>query len=186
MNDQFREEVVTRRNRAMENLLFVLANLVMGVAGLYALLMVNVMLSVISAQGFSTGMLFEIILLLIAVASAVLLFLFRDRIKTEYEYTFTNGTMDFAKVFNNRKRRSLGTMNIRNVEACGMVDSGSFRRYLNTPGVIRLNWFLNREAQLFYFYFVKDSKKSLMVIEPSDEMLSLIKKSVGQGKYQTN
>lgn len=186
MNDQFREEVVTRKNRSIENLMYILANLVMVVCGLYALLMVNVMLSLISAQGFSTGMLFEIVILLFAVASAVLLFLFRDRIKTEYEYTFTNGTMDFARVFNNRKRKSLGTMNIRNVEACGMVDSGSFRRFLSMPGVVRLNWFLNREAQLFYFYFVKDSKKSLMVIEPSDEMLSLIKKSVGQGKFQTN
>lgn len=186
MNDQFREEVVTRRNRTIENLLFVLANLVMGISGIYALLMVNIMLSVISAQGFSTGMLFEIGLLLIAIAGAVLLFLFRDRIRTEYEYTFTNGTMDFAKVFNNRKRKSLGTMNIRNVEACGMVDSGSFRRYLSMPGVVRLNWFLNREAQLFYFYFVKDSRKSLMVIEPSDEMLGLIRKFVGQGKFQTN
>ncbi|MGI6726218.1 MAG: hypothetical protein ACOX62_08530 [Christensenellales bacterium] len=77
-------------------------------------------------------------------------------------------------------------MNIRNVEACGMVSSGSFNRYLNTPGVVRLNWFLNRDADLFYFYFVKDSKKSLLIIEPSEEMLSLIKKNVGQGKFQIN
>ena len=121
MNDQFREEVVTRRNRSIENLMYILANLVMVVCGLYALLMVNVMLSLISAQGFSTGMLFEIVILLFAVASAVLLFLFRDRIKTEYEYTFTNGTMDFARVFNNRKRKSLGTMNIRNVRSESVV-----------------------------------------------------------------
>ena len=116
----------------------------------------------------------------------MLLFIYRDRIRTEYEYTFTNGTMDFAKVFNNRKRKPLGTMNIRNVEACGMVDSGSFRRYLSVPGVVQLNWFLNRGARLFYFYLIKDGKKSLMVLEPSEAMLELIKKFVGQGKFQTN
>ena len=35
-------------------------------------------------------------------------------------------------------------------------------------------------------YFVKESKKSLMVIEPSEEMLGLIRKNVGQGKFQNN
>lgn len=47
---------------------------------------------------------------------AVLLFLRRDRIRTEYEYTFTNGQMDFAQVFNNKKRKNLGTMNLKNVK----------------------------------------------------------------------
>ena len=69
---------------------------------------------------------------------------------------------------------------------CRLVSSGSFHRYLSTPNVNRLNWFLNRDAELFYFYFVKDSKKTLMVIEPSEEMVSLIRKNVGQGKFQTN
>ena len=46
---------------------------------------------------------------------AVLLFLRRDRLKTEYEYTFTNGQLDFAQVYNNKKRKNLGTMNLRNV-----------------------------------------------------------------------
>ena len=45
---------------------------------------------------------------------------------------------------------------------------------------------MNRDANLFYFYFVKDSKKTLLIIEPSDAMLALIKKNVGQGKFQVN
>ncbi|NLB38256.1 MAG: hypothetical protein GX810_03275, partial [Clostridiales bacterium] len=103
----------------------------------------------------------------------------------EYEYTFTNGQMDFARVFNNKKRKALGTMNVRNVEACGKVSSGSFHRYLSMPGVKRINWFLNRDAELFYFYFVKDNVKNIMVIEPSPEMLDLIIKAC-PGKYQQN
>ena len=186
MRDHFREEVVTKRNRTMESLIFVLATITMVIAGAYALFMINMLISLISMQGFSTQMILEIALVLVMAAIAVLLFLYRDRIRTEYEYTFTNGTMDFAQVFNNKKRKALGTMNIRNVEACGLVSSGSFHRYLSTPNVNRLNWFLNRDAELFYFYFVKDSKKTLMVIEPSEEMVSLIRKNVGQGKFQTN
>ena len=186
MIDQFREEVVTRRNRTLENLLMAIANVFMVVSGIFAMFMLQSVLMVISTQGFSSGLILTVLITLLFIASAALLFLFKDRIRTEYEYTFTNGTMDFAQVFNNRKRKPLGTMNIRNVEACGMVDSGSFHRFLSTPGVVRLNWFLNRDANLFYFFFVKDSKKSLMIIEPSEEMLSLIKKYVGQGKFQNN
>lgn len=186
MRDHFREEVVTKRNRTVESLIFVLATITMVIAGAYALFMINMLISLISMQGFSTQMILEIALVLVMAAIAVLLFLYRDRIRTEYEYTFTNGTMDFAQVFNNKKRKALGTMNVRNVEACGMVNSGAFRRYLSMPGVKRLNWFLNRDADLFFFYFAKDGKRSLMILEPSPDMIDLIKRYVGAGKFQTN
>lgn len=186
MLDQFMEEVVTRRNRTMENVLMAVANISMVLSGILAMFFIQSLMVVISTQGFGAETMFYILLTLFFAGSAVLLFLFKDRIRTEYEYTFTNGVMDFAQVFNNRKRKALGTMNIRNVEACGMVNSGSFNRYLNTPGVTRLNWFLNRDADLFYFYFIKDNKKSLLIIEPSETMLGLIKKNIGQGKFQIN
>ncbi len=186
MLDQFREEVVTKRNRTFEGITMVLANISMVVSGILAMFFLQSLMMAITTQGLSVEMLFTIVITLLLAGMAVLLFLFRDRIRTEYEYTFTNGTMDFAQVFNNRKRKALGTMNVRNVEACGLVSSGSFHRFLNTPGITRLNWFLNRDANLFYFYFTKDSKKTLLVIEPSDEMMDLIKKNVGQGKFQTN
>lgn len=186
MQDRFREEVVTRHNKALENTMYYLATAFMVLAAVYSLFMINIMLSLLTAGGFKPEYIPEIVLTLVMLAAAVLLFLYRDRIRTEYEYTFTNGTMDFAQVFNNRKRKPLGTMNVRNVEACGMVASGSFNRYLSVPGVNRLNWFLNRGADLFYFYFSKEGKKTLLVIEPSQEMLDLIRKAVGPGKFQTN
>lgn len=186
MNDHFREEVVVKRNRTTESLLYTLATIVMVIAGAYALFMVNLLISLISINGFSAQIALEIALVLIMAAVAVLLFLYRDRIKTEYEYTFTNGTLDFAQVFNNKKRKALGSMNVRNVEACGMVNSGAFKRYLAMPGVKRLNWFINREADLFFFYFSKEAQKTLLVLEPSPEMIELFKKYVGYGKFQTH
>ena len=186
MLDQFREEVVTRRNKGFEGVTMALANISMVVSAILAVFLLQSVMVMISTQGFTVEMMIYIAITLLVGAMAVLLFIFKDRNRTEYEYTFTNGTMDFAQVYNNRKSKALGTMNIRNVEACGLVSSGSFHRFLNTPNVTRLNWFLNRDANLFYFYFTKDSKKTLLVIEPSDEMIDLIKKNVGQGKFQTN
>lgn len=184
--DVFHEEVVVKHNQGAQNFLYAVAFALMLVCALYALLMLNPLIMVISQEGLSTGVLAEGGLVLLAAAAAVLIFLKKDEIKTEYEYTFTNGILDFAKVFNNKKRRALGSMNIRNVEACGLVASGSFKRYSSAPGVKMVNWFLNRDAELFYFYFVKDGAKKMIVMEPSQELLGHIRRGVGQGKYQVN
>ena len=184
--DQFMEEVVTKRNRSAENILLGLAWVAMILSGLLAMFMFNMIIMSVSTQGFSSNLIFDVAITLIMLVACVFIFLFKDRIKTEYEYTFTNGILDFAKVFNNKKRKTMGTMNVRNVDAIGMVNSGSFKRYLSMPGLKRINWFLNRDAELFYMYFQKNNVKSLMVIEPSPQMRTLITKAAGQSKFQQN
>ena len=173
--DNFLEEVATKRNKGSQTIAYIFANVLMILSGIWAFITLQVLMYAFQGK-MGTG---EIIY-------NVVLFLDRDKIKTEYEYTFTNGTMDFAQVYNNKKRKNLGTMNIKNVEAMGLVNSGSFNRYINMQGVKRSNWFVNRDAQLFYFYFSKDSQKRIIIIEVSDEMLSLIKRYAAQGAYQIN
>lgn len=184
--DQFMEEVASKRNKGAENMMLVLAWAAMIMSGIIAMFMFNLISMAISTQGFSAGMILDIAITVAMIAAAVLIFLFKDRIKTEFEYTFTNGILDFAKVFNNRKRKAIGTMNVKNVEAVGMVNSGSFKRYLNMPGIKRLNWFINRDAELFYLYFQRDGAKSLLVMEPSEAMRNMIIRAAGQGKFQKN
>ena len=115
---------------------------------------------------------------------AVYTFLIHDRILTEYEYTFTNGALDFAEVYNNRKRKSLGSLNVKNVECFGKVNSDKFQRYLNTPGVKRMNWFLNREAELYFFYFTKGSDRKMIIFEPSEDLVKDIREYLPHGAYQ--
>ena len=88
------------------------------------------------------------------------------------------------EVYNNKKRKSLGSLNVRNIESFGKVNSEKFKRYLNMPGVKRMNWFLNREAELYYFYFTKDTAKKMISLEPSDEMVDYIKQYIPRGTYQ--
>lgn len=184
--DNFLEEVATRRNRGVESMVYALANVMMVVCGLIAFLQLQVLMMVINAGEGIGAIIYYGVCTALTAAIAVILYLRRDRIRTEYEYTFTNGQMDFAQVFNNKKRKNLGTMNIKNVEALGLVNSGSFNRYINMKDVKRSNWFINRDAQLFYFYFSKDNVKRIIIIEVSDEMLSLIKRYAAQGAYQVN
>lgn len=176
MMDHFHEEVVVKRNRAFNDILFALSNVAMIICALLAFMTLSSLLG-----NFN---LFNLLFVLVNGAIAFLLFLYRDRLRTEYEYTFTNGDLDFAKVFNNQKRKTLGTMRVKNVDAFGPVDSEGFRKIINMPELKRRNWFLNRGANLYYFYYQKENAKNVIVLEPSDELVDMIKKYLPMGVYR--
>lgn len=173
--DHFLEEVVVKRKPLMQNLAHVFANIFMVISAIMGVMYLQLIF-----------MQFDVITLIITViflGIAVLLFLFRDRLKTEYEYTFTNGDLDFAQVYNNQKRKSLGTMRVKNVDTFGPVDSEGFRKLINMPGVKRKNWFLNRDADLYFFYYQKENDKNIIIFEPSEEMVEYIRKYLPRGVY---
>ena len=176
MMDHFHEEVVIKRNRVLNDILYMLSNVVMVISAVLAFMMLSSLLG-----NFS---LFTLVFVLVNGAIAFLLFLYRDRLRTEYEYTFTNGDLDFAKVFNNQKRKTLGTMRVKNVDAFGPVNSEGFRKIINMPDLKRRNWFLNRDANLYYFYYQKENAKNVIVLEPSDELVDMIKKYLPMGVYR--
>ncbi len=178
--DRFREEVVRKHKRGLEEVMYYLAFVVMVLTGLTALLYISAFLSYIT-QGFDF---YSLIVGLLNAAVCVYLFLRRDRLRTEYEYTFTNGALDFAQVFNNAKRKSLGSLNVKTVDAFGPVNSASFQRYIGMQGMKQSRWFLNREAELYYFYFQKESNKRIIVFEPSKEMVEDIRAFLPYGVYQ--
>lgn len=174
--DRFLEEIVVKKNKGLNELLYILTAVVMVLAALMGFMYLNVIF-----YSFSVG---TLIVMLVNLAVAVLLFLFRDRLRTEYEYTFTNGDMDFAQVFNNKKRKSLGSLKMNRIDAFGKVDSAAFQRYISMPGIQKTNWFLNRGAELYYFYFQKETSKRIIIIEPSEEMVKYIKQYLPRGAWQ--
>lgn len=174
--DHFMEEVVVKKNRGFQETLYVLANVVMVLAAILGATDLQMLFLHFSVIG--------LIEMLVMLAIALGLFLRRDRLRTEFEYTFTNGDLDFAQVFNNQKRKTLGTMRVKNVEAFGPVDSNGFRKLVNMPALKRRNWFLNRGAKLYYFYYQKESAKNMIVFEPSDELVDMIRKYLPHGAYQ--
>ena len=174
--DHFLEEVVVKQKNTMNRILYYFSWVVM----VFAALVASMTLSSLTMQ-FNW---FSVVVILLSAGIAVYTWFFHDRLLTEYEYTFTNGALDFAEVYNNKKRKSLGSLNVRNVEAFGKVSSSSFQRYLNTPGIKRMNWFLNREAELYYFYFTKESDKKMIILEPSEEMVGYIRQYLPHGAYR--
>lgn len=174
--DHFMEEVVVKRKKLAQDVAYYLATITMVVSAILGF-------SLLSALFYNFHIL-NLIIVLLFIGSAVLLFLRKDWLRTEYEYTFTNGDLDFAQVFNNQKRKSLGTMRVKNVEAFGPVNTEGFRKLVNMPNLKRKNWFLNRDAQLYYFYYQKESSKMMIVLEPSDELVDMVKKYLPHGAYR--
>ena len=174
--DHFLEEVVVKRRNTVNRILYYLSWVIM----IFAALVASITLSSLMTS-FS---LYSLVVTLLSAGIAVYTWFFHDKLLTEYEYTFTNGALDFAEVYNNKKRKSLGSLNVKNVEAFGKVSSPAFQRFLNTPGVKRMNWFLNRDAELYYFYFTKESDKKMIILEPSEEMVGYIRQYLPHGAYR--
>ena len=172
MLDNFREEVVVRHKRGVYTLMYYLSWVLIVVFGLIALVgLMNIM------NFFTTGEfnLLSVIMLVGFGGVAFLLWRNKDEMRAEYEYAFTNGDLDIAKVLNNSRRKYLTSLPMKTVEAAGPVTDGSFQRYVTMKDVKKHNWFLNREAKLYYFYFTKSNVKHLVIAELSDEMIQMIR-----------
>ena len=172
--DNFREEVVVRHKPGMYNAIYYLSWLLIVLSGLIALTQLMTLTQAF-AGGFSVGAIIQVVVMLLFGGAAFLLWRNKDELRTEYEYSFTNGDLDVAKVLNNSRRKYLTSLPLKNVEARGEVTHQSFQRYVTMKDVKKHNWFLNREAKLYYFYFTKTSVKHLLVLELSDEMVALVK-----------
>ncbi len=174
--DFYKEEIVVKKNKGFDEVMYYLSLVVMVFLGLIALFTLQIV--------FYNFSVYSLVMLLLCGGGAALLFLRRDRFRTDYEYTFTNGEMDFAQVFNNKKRKNLGSMRVKNVEAFGPVNGNGFKRFVSMPNVKKDNWFLNRGAELYFFFFSKEGQKRMIIIEPSEEMVGMIKRFLPPHTYQ--
>lgn len=179
MKDTFIEEAVIKKNRTFDEIIYYFSWLVIAVCGVYAVMVLSSLTRIISQ-----GQWLALIPGVLAGALAVWVFFYHDQLRMEYEYTFTNGSLDFARVFNNKRRKSLGSLNVRTVEAFGPVTGNAFKRYASMQGIRIDRWFLNREANLHFFYFQKNGNKRLIVLEPSAELTEAIRSYLSHGVYQ--
>ena len=166
--DNFKEEVVVRKQgRAVSAIGFVMCWILIVAFGLYGM----IGLSGIFSLDFQVA---NFVSFIVGGGVAFLLYRYKDNFRTEYEYTFTNGEMDVAKVLGNSRRKQLTTVRMREMEAGGWADTDAFDRYLSMKDVKRLDYFLNGKSRLYYLFFIRDGKKTLLLIEPSQEMVNMM------------
>lgn len=181
MLDNFHEEVAAKRNRTPNMILYGLSWVVMLLLAMFALTELQMIVASLAVGSFD---LVTIVATLICGALAVLIWMKKDNLRVEYDYTFTNGDLDVGKVFGNSRRRLMTSLSMKNVESAGAVTDKSFQRFVNNKDVKKHNWFVNRDAHLYYFYFVKNEVRHAIVLELSDEMIAMLKPYLAFGVWQ--
>lgn len=172
--DDFLEQVARRRHQGAFMLMYVLMWIVIVICGFAALMNLTSIIQP-DAQG---NVQFNFFALIFAVVFGGIAFLFwrrADYCRMEYDYSFTNGTLDVSRVLNNKRRRYLTALEMKDVVRCGPAKGPAFSKTLNEPNVKKHNWFLNRDAKLYFFYFIKNNVKHMAVMELSDEMVEMIR-----------
>jgi hypothetical protein len=166
--NNFREESVHKVDTGLSTLVYILTYGAMIFFGIIGLMFLTALM-----QGFLNA--FNAIGLAVSGGLCFGCYVLRNNQRIEYDYTFTNGVLDIAKVINNSKRKKLLSADIREFETIAPISDEGFNRMLNHPGIKKLNYFLNRGG-LYYGVFTKDGAKTLLVFEPSDEMIAMFKK----------
>lgn len=181
--DNFREEIVVKRHMGFANFTYYFAWVMLVVFGLIGIFTIQLVITSIGSGPFPW---LSLVMGVVFAGLAVLIWIKKDTLRVEYEYTFTNGVLDVSMVLNNAKRKYLTELPLKLVESCGSVTHSSFNRYLSDKNVKKHNWFLNRDNNLVYFFFTKNNVRHLMVIEPSETLLAMIKSRnyLGFGVWQ--
>ena len=173
--DDFLEIIAVRRRQGAFTALYYLCWLLLIV---FALLAAFSLAGIVGMNPETGGMMFSwqnLILTVVFGGLAFLLWRGSDNLRVEYDYTFTNGNLDVSRVLNNKRRKYLTALEMKDVIRCGPAQGQAFAKTLNEPGIKRHNWFVNRDAKLYYFYFQKKGVKHVIIVELNDEMVAMIR-----------
>ncbi|WP_026487606.1 DUF6106 family protein [Caldanaerobius polysaccharolyticus] len=165
--DNFHEEVVKKKNMAVNNLIYYISYFFMIVFGLMSL---NFLFSIFARLSIAS-----IIGTVLTGAITYGLYVLRNNQKVEYEYTFTNGDIDIAKVIMNSKRVPILSTNVKEFEIIAPVNSESYKRISHNINSYKVYRAYTNTDRLYYGIFNHNSKRSFLVFEPSDQLLKLLK-----------
>lgn len=173
--DDFLEQVAVKKNRGLFTLLYYCCWVLLIV---FALIAAFFLANTMGMNPETGGMAFSwqsLVLALVFGGLAFLIWRGSDNLRVEYDYTFTNGNLDVSRVLNNKRRRYLTALQMKDVIRCGPASGPTFAKTLHEPGVKQHNWFCNREANLYFFYFEKKGQKHVIVLELNSEMVAMIR-----------
>lgn len=98
----------------------------------------------------------------------------------EYDYLLNNGMFRIVKVINRKKRKKMLELDISAVENIGKLESDNYDRYAQSKDVKKLYAICNyeNEENIVYMYYSKEGTRYLLHIEPNEEMMIAIRRSV--------
>ncbi len=155
MNNQYAETAVKRKDTAATIGLRIL--MILGVAaGLFLMLL----------GGFYS---------FIGVAIVLLVIFFYPRLSVEYEYIYVDGQLDFDKIMGKAKRKTMLRIDFEQVDIMAPVNSHALDSYIHIQLEKKDFTSQNKDSKPYAVIVNKDNKKLMVLFEPNDRMLDMIK-----------
>lgn len=138
---------------------------------------------------FAAGIMALIFPILSFVFLIVFLFLCYTTISTlrvEYEYVLTNDELDIDIIYNKNKRKNLFSGNIKDIEIMANINDTNHKEKFNTPKITKdfSSGTVNENTYIFITQY--KGERVNIIIEPNDEFLSTISKSLSRTKLFIN
>lgn len=173
--DDFLETIAVRHKQGLYTVLYYACWAVIVVFAMVAAFSLAGVISINPETGAMAFVWQNLVLAIVFGGAAYLLWRGSDNCRVEYDYTFTNGNLDVSRVLNNKRRKYLTALEMKDVIRCGPAAGPAFKKTLSEPGIKVHNWFVNRDAKLYYFYFQRKGVKHVIVLELTDEMVAMIR-----------
>lgn len=117
--------------------------------------------------------LFGFIVLVLAIGVAYLGFQMLD---LEYEYIFVTSELEIDTVFNKSRRKKAQRLDLSKAEVIAPENHAEIKKFLGNPNVKVKDYSSGKAtAKKYGIYYVADGNNSVILIEPTDELLHAMK-----------
>jgi hypothetical protein len=97
----------------------------------------------------------------------------------EYEYIFTNGELDIDVIYNKSRRKRLFTAEVKPFEVMCHISDMGYEPVFSRAEVVRDYSGGKPAANTYMFFTHYKSKRTKIIFEPNDEMLTAFRKYLG-------
>ena len=165
MVDIYKEQLVKRNPNNKDRLIKIGV-----IAGVVLVLFIS--MSIIPAFG-----------MIITIAVGFGAYIFLGRLKREYEYSFTNGELDIDVIYNRSSRKRVFSGNVRSFELMAHVDDPSHQNSFASASEVK-DYSTGTTSDRSYAFLVNyNSKRQKIIIEPNNELLEAIAKTLTRSKF---
>lgn len=129
----------------------------------------------------------NLVLLLVCLTLAFVCFRKKDTLRLEYDYFFGDGVIEISAVYNASRRKNLEQIPLSKVVQMGLCSGPEAVKAAQGQKIERHDWFLNREAHIYYLVYNKESSRHMALLELNEEMITAIRRGgvLPRGAWQS-
>lgn len=178
MQDVFYEESCKSNNREKKSVLVIIYKVLSILFYVVAVLWAVIMLNFLEIDNLLLTIIFIFLPSIILAFNGYLFNFLRNKIIVDYDYTFVSGSVRFAKVFGEAKRKEIICFDCNDIEKIGFAFSNTFEKFNQMPDIekkiLTQNNTPSSDKNFYYIVINFKSKKYIITFECSKKFIQLI------------